>query len=91
MGLEQPMNYWYIYGLDMMCAQVKSNHKFSKMYIVIILHKMKGDVLHFVFVFTFLLLLLFFILHFVFVFVFTFTLFYDFTNVIFLFLSKYHK
>ena len=60
MGLEQPMNYWYIYGLDMGYAQVKSNHKFSKMYIVIILHNMKGDVLHFVFVFvfTFLLLLL---------------------------------
>ena len=43
------MNYWHICGLDMGYAQVKSNHKFSKMYIVIILHNMKGDVLHFVF------------------------------------------
>lgn len=49
------MNYWYICGLDMGYAQVKSNHKISKMYIVIILHNMKGDVLQF------LLLLLFFI------------------------------
>ena len=59
------MNYWYIYGLDMGYAQVKSNHKFLKMYIVIILCKMKGDVLHFystitfclsfVFIFTFIL------------------------------------
>ena len=65
MGLEQPMNYWYIYSLDMGYAQVKSNHKISKMYIVTILHNMKGDVLHFystitfclsfVFIFTFIL------------------------------------
>ena len=51
MGLEQPMNYLYICSLDMGYAQVKSNHKFSKMYIVIILHNMKGDVLHFYFYF----------------------------------------
>ena len=47
MGLEQPMDYWYICGLGMGYAQVKSNHRLSKMYIVIILHNMNGDVLHF--------------------------------------------
>ena len=82
MGLEQPMDYWYVCGLDMGYAQVKSNHKFSKMYIVIILHKMKGDVLHFVFVFTFLLLLFIFLYYILFlfclsfVFIFTFILHY---------------
>lgn len=47
------MNYWHICSFDMGHAQVKSNHKILKMYIVTILHNMKGDVLHFVYIFIF--------------------------------------
>lgn len=69
MGLEQPTNYWHICSFDMGYAQVKSNHKILKMYIVTILHNMNGDVLHFVFV-------LFLSLHFVSILFFTFILHY---------------